>query len=446
MRSISQPRCWLDSLGKRLQPLATNRRLAYFAASWGAWVASDAASLVIVSVVAYAEGGLAAVGLVGATRVLPTAVAAPWGGILTDRYPRVRVLAAMHALCALQLVAVGLAVALHLSLPVLCGLVALGAVLSALVRPVTSALVPQLVDRPEELAGANAVASTMEAGAMLVGPAVAGVLLAVVAAPFAFVAIALLSVAGAAVSLGIRPAMPVRAAASIRGGGGLGQLLAVFEPLLGDARVRAIVGLAMAQAAMRGLLNVFVVAAAVSLLGLGETGAGGLLSLLGLGGLLGSGLSFGLAAGRRLALPFAGGVATWGVAVLAIAAWPTPGVAWLALAGLGLGNAVEDVAGLTLLHRLIPEHRLGRAFGVFWGVASASVAAGSLGAPALIAVFGVRGAMAVSGAALVLLVLGLWGQVRQADAASPGRSASAQRQLRQPMLIQRPRLSPEPLT
>jgi hypothetical protein len=303
----------------------------------------------------------------------------------------VRVVAAMHALCALQLVAAGLAVALHLSLLVLCGLVALGAVLSALVRPVSSALVPQLVDGPEELAGANAVGSTMEAGAMLVGPAVAGALLAVVAPPFAFVAIALLSVAGAVVTFGIRPATSVRAAAPTRGGGGLGHLLAVFEPLLGDGRVRAIVGLAMAQAVIRGLLNVFVVAAAVSLLGLGEAGAGGLLSLLGLGGLLGPGLSFGLAAGRRLALPFAGGVAAWGGAVLAIAAWPTPSVAWSALAGLGLGNAVEDVAGFTLLHRLIPEHRLGRAFGVLWGVASASVAAGSLGAPALIAVCRPRG-------------------------------------------------------
>jgi MFS family permease len=433
------------SLRKRLQPLATNRRLAHFAASWGAWVASDAASLVIVSVVAYAEGGLAAVGIVGATRVLPTAVVAPWGGLLTDRYPRVRVLAAMHAACAVQLVAVGLAAALHLPLVVLLGLVALSAVLSALVRPVTSALAPQLVDRPEELAAANAVASTMEAGATLVGPAVAGALLGVVAPPFAFAAIALLSGAGAVVTLGIRPAGPRRAAPSTCGGRGLGQLLAVFESLLGDGRVRASVGLFMAQAVMRGLLNVFVLAAAVSLLGLGEAGAGGLLSLLGLGGVIGSGLSFGLAAGRRLAPPFVGGVAAWGVAVLVIAAWPIPGVAWLALAGLGLGNAVEDVAGLTLLHRLIPDHRLGRAFGVFWGMASASVAAGSLGAPALIAVFGVRGAMAVSGAALVLLVLGLWGQVRQADAIATGPSASVQQEVQQRMLMQRARLSPEPL-
>jgi hypothetical protein len=77
--------------------------------------------------------------------------------------------------------------------------------------------------------------------------------------------------------------------------------------------------------------------------------------------------------------------------VLAIAACPTPSVAWLALAGLGLGNTVEDMAGLALLHRPIPNHGLGRVFGVFWGVASASVAAGSLCAPALIAVFGVRG-------------------------------------------------------
>ncbi len=54
-----------------------------------------------------------------------------------------RVLASMHALCALQLVALSGAAALHLSLLVLYAVVALGAVLSALVRPATSALVPR---------------------------------------------------------------------------------------------------------------------------------------------------------------------------------------------------------------------------------------------------------------------------------------------------------------
>jgi MFS family permease len=398
-----------------LPPRVIIRPLGYFAASWGAWVTADAASLVVLSVIAYSAGGLSAVGVVGAARVLPAAIAAPWGAILTDRYPRVRILAAMHVVGALQLLALGLAAALHESLPVLCALVALGALLSALARPATSALVPQLVAGPDELTGANALASTTEAAATLLGPALAGVLLVAVAPPMACVVVALVSLAGAAVTLGIKPAACGRPVEVLGAGRRLRELVAGVEALLGERRVAAIFGLFMAQAVMRGLLNVFVVAAAVSLLGLGEAGAGGLLSLLGLGGLLGAGLSMGVAAGRRLALPFAAGVAAWGLAVLAIAAWPAPGVAWLALAGLGLGNAVEDVAGLTLLHRLIPDHRLGRFFGVFWGVVSASVAAGSLGAPALIALFGVRGAMALSGAMLVVLVLAVWGQVRQPD-------------------------------
>jgi MFS family permease len=108
---------------------------------------------------------------------------------------------------------------------------------------------------------------------------------------------------------------------------------------------------------------------------------------------------------------FAAGVAAWGLAVLSMAAWPTPDVAWVVLAAVGLGNALEDVAGLTLLQRLVPERHLGRAFGALWGIAAAGLAAGSIVAPMLIAGFGLRWAMALSGAGLLVLVAALWGQV-----------------------------------
>ena len=77
--------------------------------------------------------------------------------------------------------------------------------------------------------------------------------------------------------------------------------------------------------------------------------------------------------------------------LVAIAAWPTPGVGGLVLAGLGLGNAVEDVAGLMLLHRLVPDHHLRRALGALWGAAGARVAVGSLAAPVLSSVSGCAG-------------------------------------------------------
>ena len=118
---------------------------------------------------------------------------------------------------------------------------------------------------------------------------------------------------------------------------------------------------------------------------------------------------------------FAGGVATWGAAVLAIGIWPDQTVAWVVLAALGLGSTLEDVAGLTLMQKLIPKHELGRAFGALYGVASGSgLAAGSLAAPVLISLLGLRGAMATSGAALVVLVLVLWGRVRHADSGHAG--------------------------
>jgi len=56
-----------------LRLLLANPSLARLAASWGAWVTADAATLVILAVVAYTEGGVAAVGFAAAARILPRA-------------------------------------------------------------------------------------------------------------------------------------------------------------------------------------------------------------------------------------------------------------------------------------------------------------------------------------------------------------------------------------
>jgi Na+/melibiose symporter-like transporter len=323
--------------------------------------------------------------------------------------------------CMLQLLALSAVVALHLPLLVVYALVVFGSVLSAVVKPASCALVPQLIAGRQELTGANALYCTMEGAGTLLGPALGGVFVGVFGPSFAFAAIALLSMTGAMVTLGIRSPVQTRAVPPRGAGWGLGEMAAGVESLL-DSRVRDVFILVSAQTGMRGLLNVFVVAAATSLLGLGEAGSGGLFSMIGLGGLVGSFLSFRMVSRRRLALPFACGVAAWGCAVLAIAAWPSPGVAWIVLAGLGLGNAIEDVTAWTVLQRQIADDRLGRALGLLQSAAEGCMAVGSLAAPLLIAMLGLRGAMGLSGAALVLLVLVRWSGVRLADQAvdSPG--------------------------
>jgi MFS family permease len=402
-----------------LRRLLANPPLAHGAMSFGAWIAGEAAALIVVSIVVFGEGGIVAVGIAGAARVLPVAFATVWGAFLVDRYSRVELLAGMHFISAVLLALLSLAAHWHLPLLVIYALVAVGAVLSAPFRPATSALMPQLLVRSDDLWGANSVYSTMEAAGTLLGSALAGALLVIVAPPMVLVALALLAFAGALITLRIRPHAHQHAASA---GHRVRDLAACLELLVRDPRLNGIFSLFMAQTVMRGLLNVFVVAAAVSLLDLGESGAAALLSVVGVGGLLGAVLGLAPASGARLTLAFSGGVAAWGLATLAIALWPTPTVAWVVLAALGLGNALEDVAGLTLMQRLIPEHQLGRAFGVLHGAASACLAVGSIAAPVLISLFGLRGAMGASGALLIALVVILWRRMRVTS--SPTESAA----------------------
>jgi hypothetical protein len=162
------------------------------------------------------------------------------------------------------------------------------------------------------------------------------------------------------------------------------------------------------------MLNVFAVAIAVNLLNQNVESTGALFSALGAGGLAGAVLTL---AGRRWrpALPYSLGMASWGVPLVLIAVWPPTPIVYGAIAGIGAGNAVADVFGLTLLHRLIPDHLLGRAFGAFWGMAAASQALGAAIAPLLINVAGTRGALAIAGGVMTLTPLACWPTLRKID-------------------------------
>jgi hypothetical protein len=91
-------------------------------------------------------------------------------------------------------------------------------------------------------------------------------------------------------------------------------------------------------------------------------------------------------------------------------------VALVALGALGLGNALLDVNGFTLLHRLLPDHVAGRAFGAFWSGTDGALALGAVLAPVLIAGLGLSWAMVATGALLALAPVLLWPWLRRVDA------------------------------
>jgi hypothetical protein len=89
-------RMWrrVRSWGRSVDEVAQSGPIRRAQVSFGAMWASEAAFLVGIGVLAYRDGGIAAVGIVTAARMAAAALLAPWLATVADRVRRERVLAA----------------------------------------------------------------------------------------------------------------------------------------------------------------------------------------------------------------------------------------------------------------------------------------------------------------------------------------------------------------
>jgi MFS family permease len=301
------------------------------------------------------------------------------------------------------------------SLLPLYALVGTASLTSTLLRPAINALIPQVIERPDELTAGNSTYSIVEAAGSLVGPLVAGALVATVGTTTRYLVAAISFGVAAAISATIRTESQP---AERRGRSGWRRILeplAGFPALVASPRLRTVFVVIMAQTTTRGALNVLVVAIAISLTDSGLASTGLFFAALGAGGVVGGVITL-MGARWRPGPPFILGMTMWGVPLIVLAAHPTAVVAWLAIAAIGLGNALGDVFGFTLMHRLIPDHLLGRAFGAFWGTASATQALGAAIAAPLITGLGLRTTLLVVGIVMTVIPLLSWFSVRQVNA------------------------------
>jgi hypothetical protein len=197
------------------------------------------------------------------------------------------------------------------------------------------------------------------------------------------------------------------------------RLLAGWRTIASEPRLRVVIGLFSIQTLVAGIFNVLVVAIAVELLGLGTAGVGWLDGTVGLGATIGVLVVAGLAGRRRLAGYFATGLLLWGIPLALLAGWPALAPALLLLALVGVGNTMVDVAGITLLQRSAPDAVLGRVFGAFEALALLAMGVGSLVAPLLVAVLGVRGAVLATGCILPVALAPLWRPLARVDDETP---------------------------
>ena len=384
--------------------------IGFTAAEWGTWIA--------IMVFAYEASGVAAAAGIGVIQLIPAAIFAPFASVLGDRYRRERVLLAGYLLQALSVGATAAALLAQAPVPAIYALAALVATSITLTRPAQGSLLPTLARTPEELTAANVAVGWIESLSMFGGPALTGVLLGVwgPGAVFAAMSGALLCSALMVARIQARSAPTPAHGDSVPGM--LGELLGGFHALVGGRYPRVIICLMGAHFVLEGAIDVLFVVLSFQILDLGSAGVGFLNAAFGVGGIVGAGLTMLLVARRRLAPPLFGGAAAWGGALVAIGLFPNRIAAPVLVGVAGVGRPLIDVAGRTLLQRVVPDRVLSRVFGVLEGLYMAGLAVGLAVIPALFALIGVRATFVVAGAFLPVLFLLLSRRLAEVDASA----------------------------
>jgi MFS family permease len=402
------------------------------AAEFGVWIT--------LLVFAYGHGGPTMSMLMVVVQLIPCIALAPFLGALADRRRPSRMLCIGYGLQTLSMGAV--AVAIGFGSPVVVFVLAALTSLSLTVtRPPQAALLPAIVRTPDELTAANVTTGWTDAAAALVGPAVAGILLAwrgpglAVAAMAGMTAIStflLLPVQGpaAAVSSDVVPEVGAnggegddlggdlttgigRTFASIRMGAASNLLMTIRNP-----QMRVLLALHTFYFVLIGALDLLCVILAVDYLRMGPGGPGFLNAALGGGALL-AGFVTALLVGRRhLANTL---MVTLSIAVVALAligAIPSVAPAILLIGTVGLAGAVFDVTGRTLLQRSVPSDAIAGSFSILEALMDSGLVLGAVLVRVTIAIGGLRSALFAPAVVALLLIGGMWRRIQKVDASA----------------------------
>jgi MFS family permease len=327
-------------------------------------------------------GSPLALGLVGLTRALPTALFSLWGGVVADR--RDRRLVMLAAQSGMAVVAVALAVltlAGRETLWLLYVLNALGAAAGAFDNPARQALIPRLVPAAS-LPGALALNLAMFQTALIMGPAFAGLLIAgsgaggftgsirpTVPGAASTQRVALIYALNALSFLGV-----IAVLATLKTSGRVDAPEGGHEPPLRSLRegLRFVLttpvmvwstGLDFVATFFAGAMSLLPIVAD-KVLGVGPAGYGALVAAPAVGAFLGSLYTATRPLPVRQGRLLLASIAAYGVATVVFGLSRSYGLTLVALALTGLADLVSTVIRQTLRQLLTPDRLRGRMTGV----------------------------------------------------------------------------------
>ncbi|MEO7167625.1 MAG: MFS transporter, partial [Chthoniobacterales bacterium] len=340
-------------------------------------------------------------------------VFATWGGWAADRFPKRTVL--IWTQCAMMVLAFIFAGLVWSGLIrpwqiIVLGL--FGGVAMAFDMPARQSFVVEIASR-EDLMNAISLNSAMFNGARIIGPAIAGFLMAKVGIALCFFidGVSFLAVLAGLFLMRLPPRAPSSAT-----GGPLAQSLEGFRYVWNHVRVRTIFALFAIVGIFGWSYSVLMPAFARDVLHLDEQGYGFLLGASGVGALIGAftTATFGTSiSSRKLAF---GGVWLFSTMLLIFSFNRNLVVAMLCLAGSGFGMMLFFSTSNTTVQTIVPDEMRGRVMGIWALIFGGMIPFGSLEAGVLAHYVGTSATLAIGAvicalAALVTLLI-----VRRRDA------------------------------
>jgi len=346
-------------------------------------------------------------GVVAAAQFAPVLVLGLLGGVIADTVPKRRALIALQAsMCLIAFVLAALVATDVVEVWMVVLLAGALGIANAIEMPTRQAFVFEMVGRAD-IANAVALGSAAFNGSRIIGPALAGLVIALVDVPAAFVVNGLSYLAAIGALVAIDPAVLhapprrhlERSLAAI--GGQLGEGLryvrhtsAVLVPLV-------VLGL-VSTAGMN--FQVLIPVMARDVLVVGSEGFGFLMSAAGLGSLSAAlVIAFGVRPSRRLML---GGALAFGLFEVLFAFSRAFPLSMLLMYGMGFGVIAIAATANTTIQLAVPDHLRGRVMSVYVTVFAGSTPIGGLIAGSLASARGAPTALLFGGAVSIAVGLG----------------------------------------
>jgi len=350
-------------------------------------------------------------------RLLPYVLLGPVGGAVADRYAKRPVLVVGDLLRLVLMLALAAVAAGHGPIALVIGVVALASAAGCAERPAVLSLLPRLVGE-SRLGPANALLHTVQDLAIVVGPAVGALLLAVTSPAAAFVA----NAGTFAISALLFSRLRGRAPRAARAHGARAGLVDGVRTARATPFVIPLFLLVAMVEFTYGAQTVQLVIYGTRSLDLGTSGYGILLAASSVGGLVSGVFNGQLATSRRLTLVVVGAGVLACATQFAYAASDALALALVVTAVGGGGLVCCEVVSETLLARVTPRDALGRIAGLFDASSIAAMMGGAVLAAVLVRTTSLSESFWILGTVAVGVALASLAGLRGLDAASRRRS------------------------